>query len=475
MIFTRFRGLISRDFGVFLAFLSTVLLMGGGSRADITPLIVLRPLAVLVCVYAILRMPRERTRANWALLVFAGLLLAYVLVQLVPLPPSIWQRLPGREIVVETDRLAGIRDHWRPMTLSPIAGWNAFYSMSVPLAVLLLGLQLNREDRFRLLYVMLTFGAITALIGILQILGPPTGALYFYRITNNGLSVGLFANRNHQAVYLACLIPMLAVAASLPGKNPARTRLRLWLATLSVIFLGPLIIATASRAGLIVGVFGVASLPFLFSLPPELRSKAKKESNPLRRASAIFGAVVVALMVLVPVAIVLMRSPAYQRLLETQSDEARNTIWATTYDSIGGYLPWGSGVGSFVEVFQIKEPVELLGPTYVNHAHNDFLELLLTGGLIAAALLAAAALWFMATAAAAWRQPGSSRELRFARMASVVIAMLAAASVVDYPLRTPSMAVFFVIAALWLRGNRIDGERQKGFSIAAASASAAAA
>ena len=41
--------------------------------------------------------------------------------------------------------------------------------------------------------------------------------LWFYRITNNGFPVGLFANRNHAAVFLAALLP-LATAWALGQK-----------------------------------------------------------------------------------------------------------------------------------------------------------------------------------------------------------------------------------------------------------------
>ena len=45
---------------------------------------------------------------------------ALVALQLVPLPPAIWQNLPGRSMVVETAKLAGGSvDSWRPMSLTP--------------------------------------------------------------------------------------------------------------------------------------------------------------------------------------------------------------------------------------------------------------------------------------------------------------------------------------------------------------------
>jgi len=455
-------------FGLGVAFLVFVLLFGGGSRADVLSNMVMRPLAVLVCAVAIVKLPRERIRSSREMLAFAAVVLGYVLIQLIPVPPSIWSALPGRELAVEVERVAGIAPQWRPATLSPSGGWNAFYSLFVPLAVLLLGIQLQREERFALLYVVLGFGALTALVGMLQVLAPSNGLLYPYRITNYGLEVGLFANRNHQAVFLSCLFPMIAVAASQPGADAARSRLRLLLAGIAGVVLVPLILATASRAGLVTAAIGLVSVPFLFSPPGNLQQgKRKKDAARFgltgKRLAYGGGAALVALVALI--GYLMASSPTLQRLFETNQDEARGMMWSTTASIIGDYLPWGSGIGSFVEAFKVAEPTELLGPAYVNHAHNDYLELLLTGGVPAAVLLLVAALWCAAGAFRGWlRVKGARREAAFTRMASVVILILAVASAVDYPLRTPSLMAVFVIAAIWLKGDRVGGIGQKGFA-----------
>jgi Lipid A core - O-antigen ligase and related enzymes len=56
---------------------------------------------------------------------------------------------------------------------------------------------------------------------------------------------------------------------------------------------------------------------------------------------------------------------------------------------IGQYLPWGSGAGSFREVYGAHEPLALLAPNYVLHAHNEPVELLLELGLPGGLLLLA--------------------------------------------------------------------------------------
>jgi O-antigen ligase len=114
------------------------------------------------------------------------------------------------------------------------------------------------------------------------------------------------------------------------------------------------------------------------------------------------------------------------------------------------YFPFGSGFGSFVEVFQLDEPLRYLKPTYVNHMHNDWLEILLTGGLPAVAILLFAIAGYLSTSVALFRRRDADRrEVKMARLAAVLILILALASITDYPLRTPSMMAFLAVLCLW--------------------------
>ena len=167
---------------------------------------------------------------------------------LVPLPPEIWQSLAGREELVEVERLVGITNLWRPLTMTPMNGWHVVVSFFPVLAVLFLSVQLTRNERNQLLPLFLVFGALSGFIGILQISGNPQGSLYFYRITNNGSAVGLFANRNHAAIFLACLFPMLATYATLAQGTPESLRNRNVLALAAAVVLVPLKVSS-KRAG----------------------------------------------------------------------------------------------------------------------------------------------------------------------------------------------------------------------------------
>lgn len=98
----------------------------------------------------------------------------------------------------------------------------------------------------------------------------------------------------------------------------------------------------------------------------------------------------------------------------------------------------------------MAEPLALLDETYLNHAHNDFLEIGLTFGLPGILMIVAAAFLFFRRAATIWlRRDGRSRSVMFARAGSIAMSLILLGSLSDYPLRTPAMACSFAIFTLW--------------------------
>lgn len=433
-----------------VTFLVLTFLTGGGSRPDIQSLIILRPAAVIFCGIGLWSLKWEHVNANRFLFGLVTAIFVLVGAHLVPLPPSIWGALPGREIITEIDKVAELGEVWRPIAMVPSAAWNAFYSLFVPLAVLLLGVQLRREERFGLLPWLLGLGLLSGFLGLLQSIGDPQGSLYLYEVTNNGSAVGLFSNRNHQAILLATLFPMLAVYACSGVQSEEQAKVRSYVALAAGVVLVPLLLVTGSRAGLIVGTVGLISITLLYRKPNITVPKKRKGNKlDLRWPLGAFG-----VLCLGTLTILMSRAEALQRLTATnQAEDLRFQAWPAIADMAWKYFPVGSGVGSFIEVFQIDEPYELLIPTYFNHAHNDWLEIYMTLGLPGLLVLTAAVVAIIRAAWAAFRVK-ASEDVSYARLSAVVIAILALGSIGDYPLRTPSLACLLVVAALWLADAR---------------------
>lgn len=447
-------------FWLLAIYLTVVFFTGGGSRADTQSLIILRPFAVVFCGIALLSLRWEHLQQYRTIFALAAATFALVIAHLIPMPPDLWHQLPGRDLLMEVDRVSGTEAQWRPIALVPPLAWNAFYALFVPFAVLLLGVQLKSEERYQLLNVILALGLLSGIWGLLQVMSSPDGPLYLYKFTTNGAAVGLFANRNHQAVLLSCLFPTLAVFASFGVRNEQQRTVKKWLALGGGAFLVPLILVTGSRAGIFTGIFGLLLAFVLYRKPSQInetRSSAK-QLNPFVIAIG-FGALALA-----AVTIVLSRAEAFRRLLTLdQREELRWQIWEPIAQMAMKYFPVGSGVGSFIQVYQIDEPDALLGLTYVNRAHNDWLEVWVTAGVPGALLLGIAVFCFLKASYLAFTtSPAGAHRASYARLGAVILFIFALASAVDYPLRTPSIACLAVVAMIWLRGEHTRAVEKAG-------------
>jgi len=439
----------SAQFWILAIFLLILFATGGASRIDVQSLIILYPLSVITCALACISLRRQHLAGRRPILFWTAVIFALALLHLIPLPPALWQSLAGRQDLVTVEKLVGLTNIWRPLTLAPMNGWHALLSLVAPLAVILLGIQLKREDLFRLLSLVIALSTLSGLLGLLQVVGDPNSSLYFYRITNNGAAVGLFANRNHAATLLACLFPMLAVFAATARGEVDAVRMRQMIAAAIAIVLVPLILVTGSRSGLVGAVLGLVAAAMLYHQPTDFRTVRRGKPNQFKAMPILGGLGVLSLALLT---YFLSRAEAIERLFAgSTSEESRADFWAVSLDLFWKYFPWGSGSGSFVEAYQILEPAELLNPFYVNRAHNDWIETAVTFGLPGILALLIAAIAFGIRSYSLWRgSDGSKRSVAFGRLASVLIAMIAIASAFDYPLRTPTMMALFAICILWL-------------------------
>jgi O-antigen ligase len=201
---------------------------------------------------------------------------------------------------------------------------------------------------------------------------------------------------------------------------------------------------------LAIGVLGLLSVPLLYRRP------AREDVLQRPAKSVVFmlvgGSIGVA--GLVVLTILFGRAEAFSRIMAPDPlADARFGFWGTVFDLAWKYFPFGSGVGTFVETYQIDEPHQLLGPTYLNHAHNDWLEVWVTGGIAGLLLLGTATIAWLRASLNVWRASvKKERGPNFGRLGSILLLMLALASFGDYPLRVPSIACLAVCFALWLGG-----------------------
>lgn len=451
----------SVQFFALAAFLTLVFFTGGASRIDVLSLIILRPASALLCAFALITVSRDHLRAGRGLIIGMAAIMLLVALHLVPLPPILWQNLSGRAELAAMDDVAGLGDIWRPLSLSPINGWHALFSLFTPLAVLLLGIQLGKEDLRRLVVWLIALGAISGIFGALQLVLGADSIFYLYRITNSDTAVGLFANRNHAALLLAMMFPMLAIWAATPSGSDEHQHGRKIAAVGIGLFLVPLVLMTGSRGGVLFALFGLATVPLLYRKPQGVSRRRAVRLKSSRGLWPIAGGLMAT--ILAAIALFAQNTGFFQRLMDSGVfTDNRSDQWTVTLELLWKYLPFGSGAGSFVEVYQTAEREPTLTLQYLNHAHNDWLEIALTFGVPGVVLMG---LVVFAYGRRTWvlflRPTPPSRGQDFARLAAVLLLMLGLASLPDYPVRTPIMMALAAIACLWFVATADQAEMEK--------------
>lgn len=433
-------------FILFCGLAAVLWVAGGASRSDVPAQAVVRTAATVVLVAAILfapRFPPTRTipdamRPLWWIV---GAAVALVLLQLVPLPPAVWQALPGRALFAQVAPLTGQPQPWRPLSIVPGATANAGIALIVPVAVLALIGRLSDAERARLPAILLGLVAASMCVGLLQF----TGVVLRNPLVNDspGQVSGLFANRNHFAILLACGCMLAPVWAFLDGRRPVwRGPVALGL----VLLFTMTILATGSRGGLLVGVVALGlGLAMVQQGIRRILDGAPRWAFP-----ALIAGLVGAIAILVLLSVAADRAISIQRAFASEAgQDMRGRSLPTVLAMVRTYFPAGTGLGGFDPMFRIHEPVGLLKFTYFNRAHNDWLEIALDAGLPGVLLLAAAVTWWARASIRAWRAGAGTRHA-LPKLGSAIVLLVMIASAFDYPARTPMVMALLVVAGTWL-------------------------
>lgn len=415
-----------------------LVLAGGASRADVPGQAIVRGAAAVALAIAALFAARPEDRAPCIVLALLAAAAILTLLQLVPLPPAWWSTLPGHSLLSQA--IAGDQP-WRPLSIQPGATLNAVMSLVVPAAVLLLAAATRRSEREKIMTALLILVAASAFLGLMQFSGSTLNSPLIN--DSPGEVSALFANRNHFALFLAFGCLLAPVWGTWTGHH-ASWRIPLAIGMLVLFLL--IILASGSRAGLAIGMVGTAiGLTIARQMSHRQRRRLPRWAEP-----AIGAIIIVATTALVSASLLSGRAQSIDRLLTVDTaNDMRSRGLPTVVGAVKAYFPTGAGFGSFDTVFRIHEPFELLKPTYFNHAHDEYLEVLIDGGLPGFVLLAFALGWWLVASFKVWRHKPSS-QVMLGRIGSGLLLLLALASAFDYPARTPLIMAILVLAAAWL-------------------------
>ncbi len=447
------RRLTSTSFPAIFLLILTAAFFGGSSREDVLSAVLVPLAAIALAFYLLVRAKPDTGRRDGAAsavvpLCFAISFPIIALLQLVPLHTGIWTLLPGREHLTVVDALLRHPHSWRPMSLAPDATLRFAIAGLVPVAAVMAMTDLKESAHNRILWVLILLACVSALLAVLQVAAGSSGQFQMYAQTTPGSANGLFANRNHQAVFLAAMMPFAVLA--LQGERALRlsTRGRAIGVFVALMFVALLLLMNGSRAGLLCGVIGLGGSVAVYAT-------GQQPGQSIGRAAWAAAATLVVLASLGIAA--LAAAGRLETVNHLQAGELGTDLRFAFYPTFGkmirAYMPIGSGFGSFEAAFKRFEPFEFLGPTYLNAAHNDYVQLVIEGGIVAAALIVAYVVVMAFASWQCWSAPRSSASQR-GKAASVALLTILVASWFDYPLRTPLLLCVFAILSMWVWNGR---------------------
>ena len=416
-----------------LALLAASIVFGGASREHAMRLALVELAALPLLVLGVGRLfssslwPEHRFALG-----LLAVLIAIPLLQLVPLPPAVWTALPGRDQLVLALQLAGLEPDWVPLSLTPDFTWRSVLALVPPTALFVAILSLPHSQRQRMVQLCIAAALIGILLGAAQLV-TGGGLLHPWATTNPDAVTGFFANRNHMASYLLVALPFAVTSGAAALRRRDRRLTPLWLGAL---FVGLVVVGLAvirSRAG--ITLFAPVMMASLLAA-----WIAAGRGRPRPGLLVLVGATGAAL-----TAVAILALPSILERFDTQgAPEVRFERWPLVAETAQTYLPLGSGIGSFDPVYRSIEPLNELDSTYFNQAHNEYLETWLEAGWLGGGLILAFLVWYARRCWSAWKAiPSRERDLQ--RAASIGIGVVLVHSLVDYPLRTATMAVLFAL------------------------------
>lgn len=416
---------------------ATSVVFGGGGSVNPAAELVLE-----LCFCGILLVPvlfpavsRGMVAPDRAILVLAALLVAWPVLQLIPLPPSVWQNLPGRELEVQSLRLIGASDTWMPFSVAPARTLAALLSILSAVIVMLAVAITPSRDRLAILAVIVVMGIVSIVLGALQLSHFAGHTWSLYREHSEGWLIGFQANRNAEVDILQiCLLAVAVIAVSRARFVPAFLKTLPIIAVAIAVFLVAIVL-TGSRTGIVLLPLSLVLCACILLPRLSLRTGLSGRSIALVGVGLALGLAV------------LSHLESVSRVLRRFSGDAegRWEMWVDAAYAMRKVWPVGGGLGSFTVFFQNAERLSVVDPLFAGRAHNDWLETILEGGVIqCGVLIASAALFTFVVLRYARSQAPTGHA--FALFAAGTIAIIALHSIVDFPLRTMALANLLAVA-----------------------------
>jgi hypothetical protein len=327
-------------------------------------------------------------------------------------------------------------------------------------ALILAGVMLVRYTGSRrrlsvLVHAIIGVALATALFGIAR-QGMQHAPGFGLPLLKQGLGYAQFINKNHFAYLMEMATALVAGIAIMRGEK--RERLLIYLAAFLVMWVA--LVLSNSRGGLLAMVAQVVCAPAIFL---DARSRAAGTAKSWTRSAAVRAAMIMVLLIVVAGGVVWLGGDQLATGAETAAIEIsgadqselhegarRRDIWRSTWLMFKAHPIAGAGFsGYWAEVPLFHQASGRLTP---QQAHNDYLEILASGGIIGVGLLVWFAIMIVRQARTALTVPdGFQRAV--AGGAIIGLVGVAVHSMVDFGLHITANALVFValVAILGLK------------------------
>jgi O-antigen ligase len=301
----------------------------------------------------------------------------------------------------------------------------------------------ERGHLVKLAWFLIFFGFAVSLLGIIQHF-TADGKIYWFRVpVAAGDTFGPYVNRNHFAGFVELVLP---VGLGLLVFRGVRRDIFPMTALLTIVPMGALILS-GSRGGIVSLVFELGVLVLL------ARTRKRPEGSHIA-AIAIVGLAAVVLILWMGA------GKAIERFSSVRSGdvllERRVTMFRGTWHVFLDHPITGSGLGTLVAVYPRYETG--YDGKVVDHAHNDYVELLAETGILGG-LCSAAFLWTLFSVA---RKNFEAEQGHFSRAlhAGAITAAggLLLHSFVDFNLHIPSNVLLFLLQCYLATSPPLDSE-----------------
>lgn len=430
----------------------------GGNRP--LPLLALEVASVLV-LGLVLQSGRLKTGVPRAFQAGLVLLALTPFLQLIPVPFDWWIALPGRAeygvALAEVGAGAVVAEGWRAISIVPVHTEYSAWAIMPPLAMLAGVLALPAEQVRRLVWVFIAMIVSQAILGLMQYGDGPGSWLRFGPSARDSSAIGTFPNRNLFAGLLVMGLPVLLalLAGCVFGvdRKVSRQRSAGWLLRLKgwgsdelgsnrslihaaialVVLLG--IVFSKSRSGI-----GLSMLVILLSVFVLGHNLGGSFSAKMLSIVAVVG---------LALATVIGLAPVLTRFGADPLQDLRWEIFEISWEAVMDFFPLGSGAGTYPQVIAAKTPQGgfLRAETYINHAHNDYLEWWVEGGLLAMVLTGLFAALYLLR----WRVLWAERNWRTMHMmqvgAGLGLLMVILHALTDSSMRIPANQIYCALLA----------------------------